>query len=411
MPLLYLITLKAYSFLVWVFSFFNTKAKLFLAGRRNIYEDLEKFEKDGKKTIWIHAASVGEFEQGRPLIEAIRRENVACKILLTFFSPSGYQLRKNYELVDYVCYLPMDSPGNAERFLGLVAPDIAIFIKYDFWYYYLRTLQKEHIPTLYISCILRKGHFLFSSYGKFYRKTLRGISHFFVQDELSASLLSGIGVDQHTVSGDTRFDRVSEIAKHATDVPLIDFFIKDERIMVIGSAWNSDLEVIKPFILEKMNKMKFIIAPHNIEEKNLEPFQRLPKSIRYSNLDENQAETYRILIIDNIGMLSRLYKCAQYALIGGAFNGTLHNLLEAAVYGIPVFFGKNKNNKKFLEAKGLEDSGGGFPFADSQELTLDFEVLSKDEKKYEGAAKAAGEYVKNGTGATDLIKKTVKEYL
>lgn len=409
---LYRLSIKSYSFIVWLFSFFNIRAKLFLEGRRNIFQKLERsIEKSDQKVIWIHAASVGEFEQGRPLIESIRREKLNCQILLTFFSPSGYQLRKSYELADYVCYLPMDSPANARRFLDITHPDLAIFIKYEFWYDYLKTLQQKEIPTIFISCILRKNHYLFKFYSKFYHQVLRGITHYFVQDELSGQLLSGIGVDQYTISGDTRFDRVFEIAEKATDVPLIKDFVKGEKVMVIGSAWDSDLEVIKPFILEKMKKMKFIIAPHNIEEKQLTLFQGLPRSIRYSNLTEKKAGEPRILIIDNVGMLSSLYKYGQFALIGGAFNGTLHNLLEAAVYGVPVFFGKNENNKKFLEARGLTEAGGGFPFADSQELALDFAVLSRDEKRYEKAAKAAGNFVKQGTGATAMIHKMVKKYL
>ncbi|XOV93289.1 MAG: 3-deoxy-D-manno-octulosonic acid transferase [Bacteroidota bacterium] len=412
MRLIYRVSLSFYQFSVWILSFFNIKAQLFITGQKGIFESLKGALKSNKKVIWVHASSVGEFEQGRPIIESIRRQNIDCYILLTFFSPSGYQLRKNYELVDHVSYLPLDSPGNARKFVEIVSPSLAIFIKYDFWLYYLQALQNKNVPILYVSCILRENHFLFGPFGKFYHEVLRGIKHYFVQDELTGKKLSEIGIDQFTVAGDTRFDRVMEIARNAGDVPLIQTFLKEsEELMVIGSAWASDLEVIKPFILDRMGKMKFIIAPHNIDDHHLEPFVRLPESIRYSQLSKGDSSGFRILIIDNIGMLSQLYKYAQYALIGGAFNGTLHNVLEAAVYGIPVFFGKNKNNHKFLEAKGLIESGGGFSFADSNELNDLFEILQKDEKQYQNAAMSAGEFVKSGTGATGLIIENIKALL
>ncbi|MBV6643200.1 MAG: 3-deoxy-D-manno-octulosonic acid transferase [Cyclobacteriaceae bacterium] len=411
MLFLYRVSLAGYQLIVWIFSFFNTKAKLFLEGRHGVFEQLEHSIKTNKKVIWIHAASVGEFEQGRPLIESIRKEKIDCFILLTFYSPSGYQLRKNYDQVDHVSYLPMDSPGNARRLISIANPKLVVFIKYEFWYFYMNALQEKKIPTIFISCILREKHFLFGPFGRFYQKLLKGIDHYYVQDELTGKQLAGIGIDQFTVSGDTRFDRVMEIAQNAGAVPLVESFINGEEIMVIGSAWGSDLEVIKPFILKQAGELKFIIAPHNIEEHHLEPFDRLPNSIRYSQLTKGDHSGYRILIIDNIGVLSRLYRYARFALVGGAFNGTLHNVLEAAVYGIPVFFGQHENNRKFLEAKGLIQSGGGFSFADAKELSEMFDSLHQDESNYKRAATAAGEFVKGGTGATALITQKVKKYL
>lgn len=408
---LYRLSLAGYQLAVWIYSFFNTKAKLFLEGRQGVFDRLEQSIKKDKKVIWIHAASVGEFEQGRPLIESIRKEKIDCYILLTFYSPSGFQLRQNYDQADHVSYLPMDSPANARRFISIVNPKLAVFIKYEFWYYFMNTLQAQEIPTIFISCILRENHFLFGPFGRFYQKVLRGIDHYYVQDELTGKQLGGIGITQYTVCGDTRFDRVVEIAENAGAVPLVESFINKEEIMVIGSAWGSDLEVIKPFILEHKDKLKFIIAPHNIEEHHLEPFDRLPNSIRYSQLTRGDHSGHRILIIDNIGMLSRLYRYARFALVGGAFNGTLHNVLEAAVYGIPVFFGQHENNRKFLEAKGLIESGGGFSFADAAALSQLFDSLHGNKSDYKKAATAAGEFVKGGTGATALITQKVKKYL
>ncbi|MEQ9216646.1 MAG: glycosyltransferase N-terminal domain-containing protein [Cyclobacteriaceae bacterium] len=411
MLFLYRLSLAGYQGVVWVFSFINTKAKLFREGRKGVLKQLEQSIKTDKKIIWIHAASVGEFEQGRPLIESIRKEKIDCFILLTFYSPSGYQLRKNYDQVDHVSYLPMDSPGNARKFISIVDPTLVVFIKYEFWYYYMKELQDRGIPTIFISCILREKHFLFGPFGRFYQKVLKGIDHYYVQDELTGKQLAGIGINQYTVSGDTRFDRVMEIAENATAVPLVESFINKEEVMVIGSAWDSDLEVIKPFILEYADELKFIIAPHNIEAHHLDPFDRLPHSIRYSQLRNGDNSGHRILIIDNIGMLSRLYRYGRFALVGGAFNGTLHNVLEAAVYGIPVFFGQHENNRKFLEARGLIQSGGGFSFAHADELTRMFTSIRGDDSKYQQAAKAAGDFVKGGTGATALITKKVKKYL
>mgnify|MGYP001188223328 CR=1 FL=1 len=411
MLFLYRLSLAGYRGVVWIFSFINTKAKHFREGRKGVLKQLEQSIKTDKKIIWIHAASVGEFEQGRPLIESIRKEKIDCFILLTFYSPSGYQLRKNYDQVDHVSYLPMDSPGNARKFISIVDPTLVVFIKYEFWYYYMKVLQDRGIPTIFISCILREKHFLFGPFGRFYQKVLKGIDHYYVQDELTGKQLAGIGIDQYTVCGDTRFDRVVEIAAHAGAVPLVESFINKEEVVVIGSAWDSDLEVIKPFILEYADQLKFIIAPHNIEEHHLEPFDRLPHSIRYSQLTKGDNSDHRILIIDNIGMLSRLYRYGRFALVGGAFNGTLHNVLEAAVYGIPVFFGQHENNRKFLEAKGLIQSGGGFSFADAEELTTMFTSIRGNESKYQQAANAAGDFVKGGTGATALITQKVKKYL
>ncbi len=411
MLLLYRLSLAGYQLAVWIYSFFNTKAKLFLEGRQGVFDRLEQSIKKDKNVVWIHAASVGEFEQGRPLIESIRKEKIDCYILLTFYSPSGYQLRQNYDQADHVSYLPIDSPANARRFISIVNPKLAIFIKYEFWYYFMNTLQAQEIPTIFISCILRENHFLFGPFGRFYQKVLKGIDHYYVQDELTGKQLGGIGITQYTVCGDTRFDRVVEIAENAGAVPLVESFINKEEIMVIGSAWGSDLEVIKSFILEHKDKLKFIIAPHNIEEHHLEPFERLPNSIRYSQLTRGDHSGHRILIIDNIGMLSRLYRYARFALVGGAFNGTLHNVLEAAVYGIPVFFGQHENNRKFLEAKGLIESGGGFSFADAAALSQLFDSLHGNKSDYKKAATAAGEFVKGGTGATALITQKVKKYL
>lgn len=409
---LYRLSVWMYEVMAKAIALFNHKAGLFVDGRKSIFERLESaIEKDGHQLVWIHTASVGEFEQGRPIIEEFKKGGMKTKILLTFFSPSGYELRKNYELADYVFYLPMDAPTAAKRFISITQPDLAIFIKYEFWYFYLKELQNMKVPTFQVSCVLRKNHFFFGRPGKFYKQVLKGIDHYFVQDEESAKLLETIGVTQCTVAGDTRFDRVSTVASQAKEIPVAKAFKGDEKLMVLGSTWPSDIDRVREFLLKYIGQLKFIIAPHNIEEKEIQQLLELPDSITFSEADESLVNDKRILIIDNIGMLSSLYRYGDFAYVGGSFNGTLHNTLEAAVYGIPVYFGNDVSNAKFLEAKGLILEDGGFEIEDSKSFEQEFLKLWNHPEAYEKASRAASQFVETRKGATKKVMNHIKKVL
>jgi 3-deoxy-D-manno-octulosonic-acid transferase len=394
--------------MVWIFSFFNEKARKFVNGRKNQFFELRNDLK-GQNPIWIHAASLGEFEQGRPIIEALKREKPDQKILLTFFSPSGYEIRKNYSEVDWVYYLPLDSPKNARDFISIINPKIAIFIKYEFWYYFLNELKKQNVPTLMVSAIFRDNQLFFHWSGRFFHRVFRSINHFFVQDEESYQLISRIS-SKVTIAGDTRFDRVIEIARNAKKIEKVDAFIAGKPVFVLGSTWISDLNIIGPFIRKHQEKIKFIVAPHNIGEDDLIEIEKtFEETVRFSSGET--VEEKEILIIDNMGMLSSLYSYADYAFIGGAFRGALHNTLEAAVYGIPVFFGQHQNNNKFAEAIELVKVGGGFSFLTLEEFEKKFAELQLNNENYHVMSKAAGDFVKLNAGATELVMKKVIELI
>jgi 3-deoxy-D-manno-octulosonic-acid transferase len=408
MLLLYRIGIKYYGFMVWIFSFFNEKARKFVNGRKKQFFDLRNDLK-GQNPVWIHAASLGEFEQGRPIIAALKRERPNQKILLTFFSPSGYEIRKKYSEVDWVYYLPLDSPKNARRFISIINPKIAIFIKYEFWYYFLNELKKQDVPTLMVSAIFRDNQLFFHWSGRFFHKVFRSINHFFVQDEESHRLISRIS-SQVTIAGDTRFDRVIEIARNAKMIEKVDAFIAGKPVFVLGSTWISDLNIIGPFIRKNQENIKFIVAPHNIREDDLIEIEKtFEETVRFSSGET--VEEKEILIIDNMGMLSSLYSYADYAFIGGAFRGALHNTLEAAVYGIPVFFGEHQNNKKFAEAIELVKIGGAFSFLTLEEFEKKFAELQLNNENYKVMSKAAGDFVKLNAGATELVMKKVIELI
>lgn len=408
MLLLYRIGIKLYGLIAWLFSFFNEKAKKFINGRKNLFNDL-KSDLKGQNPVWIHAASLGEFEQGRPIIEALKKERPDQKILLTFFSPSGFEVRKDYSEVDWVYYLPLDSPKNAKKFISIVNPKIAIFIKYEFWYFFLNELKKQEIPTLMVSAIFRNSQLFFHWSGRFFHKVFRSITHFYVQDEESNQLISKIS-SQVTIAGDTRFDRVIEIAENSNRIEKVDAFVADKKVLVLGSTWSSDLSIIEPFIKKNQFNLKFIIAPHNIGEDDLVEIEKaFEATIRFSS--EEPPEGKQILIIDNMGMLSSLYKYADYAFIGGAFRGALHNTLEAAVYGIPVFFGQHQNNEKFSEAIELNEIGGAFSFNSLEEFEHKFEGLEINKEDYLSMSKIAGDFVKSKSGATEMVMKKVLELI
>lgn len=383
-------------------SLFNTKAREFVTGRKGIFRKIdEALKSNTQPIIWVHCASLGEFEQGRPVIEALKKEFADHKIFLTFFSPSGYQVRKNYQKADYVFYLPLDTKANARKFVRRVKPVIALFVKYEFWFYYSRALKKKNIPLISISSIFRPGQYFFRKAGNFNRRILKNVTHFFVQNEQSVELLRSISLYNVTLSGDTRFDRVREIVQHREEIPIARQFKDNAKVFVVGSAWQEDLEILTPFINE--DKIKFIIAPHEISENHIQTLQKAltVKSVRYSQAANMNVADYNLLIIDNIGLLSRLYQYAEFAYVGGAFGKGLHNILEAAAYGIPVLFG-DKNYQKFQEAVDLINRGGAFTVSDYPDLKSKYELLNVPES-FMLACEVCRQYVEENTGATEKI--------
>lgn len=402
MRFLYNLSIAFYSLLIRIASPFNNKAKLFIKGRKGCFNNLRKAVDNKNPSIWIHCSSLGEFEQGRPLIEKLKKDKPQYKIVLSFFSPSGYEIRKNYPLADIICYLPLDTPANAEKFIDIVKPSVAIFVKYEFWYNYINILAEKTIPLYLISGIFREGQHFFKWYGKFFRNMLRKFKMFFVQDEKSLGLLNSIGLHNVMVAGDTRFDRVAEIAANAKDIKQIEDFKKDEKLFLAGSSWKGDEEIISAYINKHPDTMKWVFAPHEIEEQNIERLESLlkVKTVRFSEYDESKSDA-RVMIIDNIGMLSSAYRYAFMAEIGGGFGKGIHNILEAACWKIPVLFGPV--HTKFREATDMLDKGGAKTFTDYEGFENIVNEWINDSNAYTSAAEAAHQYVTQGLGATDII--------
>ncbi|MBL7889120.1 MAG: 3-deoxy-D-manno-octulosonic acid transferase [Bacteroidia bacterium] len=407
MNLIYNISIYLYRIAIGITSLFNKKAQLWIDGRKDIFKKLEiVFSKKQTSIIWVHCASLGEFEQGRPLIEEIKRKHPNYSILLTFFSPSGYEVRKNYQGADYIFYLPIDTPTNTDKFLDIVKPAYTFFVKYEFWFNYLNALKKRKIPTYLVSGIFRDDHHFFKPYGKWSRKQLACFNHFFVQNKHSEELLQSIGYTNTTVTGDTRFDRVSEIAKTVKRFDLIEQFCKDHPVFIAGSTWNEDEQILAQSSIISMG-YKLIIAPHEIDEKHIDSIIRQFKTgspetqcIRYSELTEKNDSLATILIIDNIGMLSSLYQYGKLAYIGGGFGKGIHNILEAATFGLPVIFGPNY--QKFTEAKELIEQKGAFSISSEAGLNNILNLLH-NESALKNASTIAKNYVESNTGATSKI--------
>lgn len=381
----------------------NAKAKLFVSGRKNIFTRLAaSFTSQQSPVIWIHCASLGEFEQGRPIIEALRPAFPSHKILLTFFSPSGYENKKDYSQADFIFYLPWDTPANARRFVEITKPVLAIFIKYEFWYNYSQALKNRSIPLISASCILRPDQAFFKWYGSVFRKTLHNFHYFFTQNIETQELLKKLNIPS-TVAGDTRFDRVHQITQAGAAVELAAQFKNNQKVLVAGSCWKDDMDVLSPFINDHYQQLKFIIAPHEISEAFITYIEKSisAKTIRYSQAKEG-VENFDVLIIDNIGMLSRLYRYGEFAYVGGAFGDGLHNILEAACYGLPIFFG-NKNYKKFQEATDLIMRGGAFEVSGYTELRQKYESLNNRPENFLLACEVTRAYVQENLGATKKI--------
>lgn len=400
---MYSLFILVFAGLTRIAAIFNPKARDFVNGRKNIFSKLvSSFQHETAPIAWIHCASLGEFEQGRPIIERFKREFPGYKILLTFFSPSGYEVRKNYSEADFVFYLPLDSKSNAEKFIAITKPRIAFFVKYEFWHNYTKALKARGIPTLSVSAIFRQDQIYFTSVGKFFRNILTRFNHFFVQNEVSVELLKSIGITSVTRAGDTRFDRVKQIIDQRKEIEIAKTFKGSDNVFVVGSCWQEDFELIAPHINESVGRLKFIIAPHEIKESFLREIENgvSARVMRYSQIT-NQSD-YDVLLIDNIGMLSSLYQYGEFAYIGGGLGKGLHNILEAACYGIPIFFG-NRSYEKFQEAKDLIMRGGAFDVSDYADLKKKYELLVTRPENYLLACDVTKSYVDENTGATQKI--------
>ena len=391
-------------------SLWNNKANQWLAGRKNIFEILNsELSTNKSKLIWIHCSSLGEFEQGRPVIESFKTNFPNSKLLITFFSPSGYEIRKEYKVADWVFYLPMDSSLNAKKFFDIINPSLVVFVKYDFWYYYLTECKKRNIPLLMISAIFREEQPFFKWYGSFHRKMLSCFTYIFVQDENSETLLNSIDINNVLKTGDTRFDRVTDIAANFQSIEIIEKFCGNSKVLVAGSTWPEDEKIIKEGIATNPD-IKLIIAPHEVNEKHLDEIKNLfPDAVFFSQLmtHDSQIVNKKIMIIDNIGMLSRLYHYATVAYVGGGFNKGIHNTLEAVVYGKPVIFGPKY--RKFKEAVELVRTGSGISITNTADLSKQLETLLKSKDQYEMKCKNSFEFVQQRKGATKRIINYIQE--
>jgi len=434
MWIIYDLIIHLYGDVISIAALFNPKARKWVAGRKGIFKALRsQFAVRSSQSaptpslpqlgegvregalIWFHCASLGEFEQGRPVIEAFRKEHPDWKILLTFFSPSGYEIRKNYDGADYIFYLPLDSPRNAKKFIRLIRPSMVVFVKYEFWFRYLDFLYKEKIPVYVISAIFRPNQHFFKWYGGWARKQLRKVTRFFVQDNQSAELLRSFGIDQVTVSGDTRFDRVASIAAKSRSFPLVEKFAGDQPVFLAGSTWPADEQLITGLIETFGDRMKFIIAPHEVGEVRISGLLALVNSrqltvdsrqselraIIFSRLTEENVETAQVLVIDGIGYLSHLYQYATIAYIGGGFGAGIHNILEAAAFGKPVIFGPRYD--KFREAVELIEAGGAFSIDNFEQLNNRTIELLEDDRLRHKSSDICSIYIRDKKGATEII--------
>ncbi len=387
---------------VAVASLFNEKVRKMWRGEHEAFDILKKKVDPAAKYIWFHAASLGEFEQGRPIIERIRKTHPEYKILLTFFSPSGYEVRKNYEGADITCYLPLDTRLNAIKFLRLVRPVMVFFIKYEFWYNYLHILKHRNIPLYSVSSIFRPEQIFFRWYGKQYGRVLKCFTHFFVQNEVSKQLLAKLGITNVSISGDTRFDRVLEIKEQAKQLPIVEAFCGDKRTFVAGSSWGPDEDIFIKYFNEHKD-WQLVIAPHVIGEDHLQQIEGKlnRKVVRYSKTTAEEAAKAECLIIDCFGLLSSIYNYGEVAYVGGGFGVGIHNVLEAAVWNIPVIFGPN--NKRFQEAQGLLKDKGGFEIQDYDGFKALMERFTSDSAHLKRTGDNAGAYVKLHAGAVDKV--------
>lgn len=404
---LYTIGIWFYGLGIRIASLFNEKAKQWVRGRKGIFAELEKAFDGKSHPVWVHCASLGEYEQAKPLIEKIKQEQPEIKILTTFFSPSGYIQAVKKPLADYYFYLPLDLPCNARKFIDIVQPKAAIFVKYEFWFNYMRQLSQKTIPFYYISAIFRENQHFFKSSGRWFAKQLRQATHFFVQTEKSKQLLESIGIKQVIVCGDTRFDRVKAIAEKVEPFPFMETFCQNKKIIIAGSSWGPDEHLLAQ-LLQHFPDYKLVVAPHEISRtpEVKETFAAY-KTALYTSMKEEELADTQVLIIDTIGILSRLYQYSTVSYIGGAFKTGLHNILEAAVYGKPLFFGPHYDH--FNEAVNLVALKGAFSVNSTAEMQAIMEKFEQNPDYYAQTCEICQQFVADNSGAADTIYKQIEE--
>jgi len=402
MKYLYDIGILIFTLVVRLASPFSEKARLWFRGRKGWEQALKDGVNPNDMNMWFHCASLGEFEQGRPVMEELKKQRPECRIILTFFSPSGFEIRKNYPGADYVCYLPADTPPNARKFIRAVNPSAVFFVKYEFWKNFISETSSKGVPLYLISGIFRPGQHFFRWYGGFFRKMLFSFTHIFVQDTGSERLMKEAGLQNVTVAGDTRFDRVVQIAEAAKEIPQLSLFRGSEKLFLAGSSWPPDEEIIVKYIKSHPGSMKWVFAPHEIGSGNIERLSKLVGEgvVKFSGFTDKEKDA-RVMIIDNIGMLSSAYRYADIAAVGGGFGKGIHNILEAACWGIPVLFGPNHG--KFREALMMKAEGAAKSFSSYGDFETAVDDWLSDEKSYVNAADSAREYVRKNSGATAAI--------
>nr|WP_288833442.1 glycosyltransferase N-terminal domain-containing protein [uncultured Flavobacterium sp.] len=408
MLFLYNIAITLADFFLKIIALFNPKMKLFVAGRKTVFETLSQKTKPQDKCIWFHAASLGEYEQGLPVIEKIKEKYPSHKIILTFFSPSGYEVRKNNIVADATAYLPMDTKENVQKFLKLVHPEMAFFIKYEYWPNYLNELKKSNTPTYLISGIFRENQMFFKWYGQFYRNALNTFTYFFVQNEASKKLLLQLGKTNVAVSGDTRFDRVATILEKDNTLDFISEFKNNSLTIVIGSSWPKDESLLTDYINSTTQNTKFIIAPHNIKSEQIEQLKNSisKKTVLFSEKENKNLADFDVFIIDTIGILTKIYSYADIAYVGGGFgNPGVHNILEPATFGVPIVIGPNFSH--FAEATALVNLGGCISIMNANELQNTFDSLISDNITRNKKGTICRDFVKTNTGATNMILESI----
>ena len=407
---MYNIIIYIYLLGVAIASRWDGKIRKMWRGERDAFDVLREKVDPNARYLWFHAASLGEFEQGRPIMERLRKAHPEYKILLTFFSPSGYEVRKNYEGADIICYLPLDTPLNVRRFFHIIRPEMAFFIKYEFWWNYMTYMKKHDIPVYSVSSIFRPQQVFFRWYGYSYRRVLNCITKFFVQNERSRKLLATLGINNVEITGDTRFDRVLEIkqaaSEKAADMPIVDAFAKGHKVFVAGSSWPPDEDIFIRYFNEHKD-WRIVIAPHVIGEDHLQQIlSKLKRSaVRYTKTSPEEAAKADCLIIDCFGLLSSIYSCAKVTYVGGGFGVGIHNVLEAAVWNVPVIFGPN--NKRFQEAQELLAVRGGMEIGSYEDFSQLMQRFDADSQYLQTASAAAGGYVKTKSGAADKVLREV----
>lgn len=405
MRLFYTFLIRLYAWMASLVSLWNKKAKLWKNGRKKWEQNLAQKIPDHRKIIWFHCASLGEFDQGLPVMEQIKKQQPLAFLVVSFFSPSGFEYRKNHPIADATCYLPIDTPKNARRFIHIIHPDYAVFVKYEFWYNYLNELYTKHIPIIFISSNFRSSQPFFQWYGGWFLKHLQHITAFFVQNETSKKILESFQISQVTISGDTRFDRVAALAEQNTELPIIKSFKNDHLLLVAGSSWQPEEEILEQLMKQKWDRLKLIVAPHDISESHIQQIEKKFPDIclRYSIANEQNVIDKKVLIINNIGILNKIYKYSDIAFIGGGFGSGLHNILEAACYGVPVLFGPKSD--KFPEALLLQKNGSGFEIDSYTTFLESFQKLYTDKNFLTETKRLSYNFIQTHKGATETIMR------